>query len=147
MTLLFTYDHVHKDGTTWRHTFDTECDLAKDDMIQPVTETKRPMRLHGGVHTHTGSPTDIEACCLEPTEEVVRVTWTDSGMFIDEGWAKTDVYRSAAQKWHGDVVTIGQPIYEDDTVLVLGLSHDRAHDHWFGAQLIAKANIKERTTL
>jgi len=120
-------------------------DLAKDVTIQAMT-SPRPMRLHGDVHIHEGGE-GIQPCCLEPTEKVERVTWTDSGMFIDEGWAKTDVYRSAAQKWHGDVVTIGQPIYEDDTVLVLGLSHDRAHDHWFGAQLIAKTNIKERTTL
>lgn len=108
------------------------------------------MRLHGRLHEHTDTMdtgSDIQPCCLEPVERVERVVWVDSGMFIDEGWAKTEVYRSAAQKWHGDVVTIGQPIYEDDTVLVLGLSHDRAHDHWFGAQLIAKANIRERTSL
>lgn len=81
------------------------------------------------------------------TETVERVVWTDSGMFIDKGWANTDAYRSAAEAWQGDVVTIGQPIYEDDEVLVLGLSHDRCHDNWFGAQLIAKACIKERRTL
>ena len=124
-------------------------DLAADGRVRTVTNVQRPMRLHGKVHEHT-DPDDggiLNDCCIEPVEKVERVVWTDSGMFIDEGWAKTEVYRSAATKWHGDVVTIGQPIYEDDKVLVLGLSHDRAHDHWYGAQLISKVNIKERTTL
>lgn len=105
------------------------------------------MRLHGRVHEHDGDLRQVGPCCVEPQEPIERVVWTDSGMFIDEGWAKTAVYRSAAEKWHGDVVTIGQPIYEDEKVLVLGLSHDRQSDNWFGAQLIAKACIKERVTL
>jgi hypothetical protein len=119
-------------------------DLARPDTIHSVTD-KRPMRLHGNAHPHNGE--GIQPCCLVPAEKVERVVWTDSGMFIDEGWAKTHVYQSAARKWSGDVVTIGQPIYEDDTVLVLGLSHDRQTDNWFGAQLIAKACIKERHTI
>lgn len=105
------------------------------------------MRLHGRPHLHENGEEGIQPCCVEPEEKVERVVWTDSGMFIDEGWASLSVYRSAAERWHGDVVTIGQPIYEDDRVLVLGLSHDRQTNNWYGAQLIAKQCIKERQAL
>lgn len=100
-------------------------------------------KLHGQVHQHPGTD-GIENCCVAPIEQVERVVWTDSGMHIDHGWATTDVYRSSATKWQGSVVTVGQVLYEDDDVLVIGLSHDKANDTWFGAQLIAKANITRR---
>lgn len=76
-----------------------------------------------------------------------RIIWTDSGMFLDEGWASLDVYQRQAREWDGDVETIGRVLYEDDKVLVVGLSHDRQNDNWYGAQLIAKACITNRETL
>ena len=75
------------------------------------------------------------------------VEWTDSGLHIDEGWAHLDVYRSVAKEWDGTVTTVGFPIYEDDDRLVLALSRDHQRDHYFGAQLIAKASITKRYTL
>lgn len=78
---------------------------------------------------------------------IERVEWTDSGMHMDHGWASTEVYRSSAREWEGTVITVGQLLHEDENVVVLGLSHDAAHDHWFGAQLINKAAITKRETL
>lgn len=75
------------------------------------------------------------------------VEWVDSGLHIDEGWASLDVYRSVAKEWDGKVTTVGFPIYEDDECLVLALSRDHQRDHFYGAQLIAKAAITQRCKL
>lgn len=109
-----TYDHVHKDGTSWRHTIETTCDLANDVMIRPVIE---------------------------------RIVWTDSGAFLDKGWASLDVYQRQAREWDGKVETIGRVMFEDDSVVVVGLSHDTKNDEWYGAQLIFKPCIKTRETM
>ena len=75
------------------------------------------------------------------------VEWTDSGLFIDEGWEELDVYQSVAKDWDGTVLTVGIPIYEDDRCLVLGLSRDNQRGHVYGAQLISKSSITKRITL
>ena len=75
------------------------------------------------------------------------VEWIDSGLHIDEGWAKLEVYKSVAKGWNGRVTTVGFPIYEDDQVLVLALSRDNANDSYFGGQLIARDSIVRRVPL
>lgn len=72
------------------------------------------------------------------------VVWCDSGMMIDKGWQNVDFYIHQACNWKGEVTTIGSPIYEDERVLILGLSFDAVHDNWYGAQLIAKHDIISR---
>ncbi len=76
-----------------------------------------------------------------------KVTWTDSGLQMTPGWADLSVYESAAREWTGTVTTIGMPIYEDDNVLVLGLSYDAENDNYYGAQLIAKNCVRSREVL
>lgn len=78
---------------------------------------------------------------------IERIVWTDSGMFIDEGWAALDVYKRQAREWDGCVETIGRVMYEDEKVVVVGLSHDKHNDNWYGAQLIFKPCIQTRETL
>jgi hypothetical protein len=46
-----------------------------------------------------------------------------------------------------DVVTVGQLVHEDDDVVVLGLSVDEPGDAVFGAQVIWKRSIIERSCL
>lgn len=75
------------------------------------------------------------------SQSLSRITWVDSGMHLDHGWAPTDVYKRSANKWHGQVVTTGEVFYEDHMVVVVGLSKDTAGDNWFGAQLIYKPCI------
>lgn len=79
--------------------------------------------------------------------EAERVVWIDSGEMIEDGWKDLDFYKRYANKWRGEVETIGSPIYEDDRVLILGLSHDRQNDTWFAAQLIHKSSIIYRAAL
>lgn len=76
-----------------------------------------------------------------------RIIWVDSGMHIDHGWASTDVYQRSANKWSGRVVTCGTVFYEDENVVVVGLSHDMNSNNWFGAQLIYKPCILDRIKL
>ena len=79
--------------------------------------------------------------------EVERIHWTDSGMHLDHGWAKATAFAQSAMNWSGEVVTVGQVIHEDDSVVVVGLSHDTSNDEWYGAQLIYKPCITKRETL
>lgn len=79
--------------------------------------------------------------------EVERIVWIDSGMFIDKGWATTQVYRDSIAGWRGDVESVGTVMFEDDDVVVLGLSRDIVNDTWYGAQLIHKPCISYREAL
>lgn len=79
--------------------------------------------------------------------KILQIDWLDSGMHIDHGWAKTAVYLESAAKWNGKVTTTGALLYEDDHVIVLGLSRDVQNDSWYGAQLIYKNNIVYRREL
>jgi len=79
--------------------------------------------------------------------EAERVVWIDSGAMLEDGWQGLDFYKTHAHKWRGEVETIGSPIYEDDSVLIIGLSHDRQNDAWFAAQLIHKTAILYRAKI
>ncbi len=68
-------------------------------------------------------------------------------MHIDEGWNSTEVYLNSIRGWTGKVVTVGQVMHEDDNVVVVGMSYDTSNQHWYGAQLIFKQNIVERSRL
>lgn len=97
-----------------------------------------------------------DGCCRKESEsmsvwtykrtapKVLKVEWRDSGMHIDHGWATTAVYQESVGKWNGTVTTIGALMFEDDNVIVIGLSHDVANDTWYGAQLIYKPCIISR---
>lgn len=78
---------------------------------------------------------------------LLQIDWIDSGMHIDHGWAKTLVYQESVNKWNGGVTTVGTLLYEDDHVIVLGLSHDVQNNSWYGAQLIYKPCITNRKEL
>jgi hypothetical protein len=43
-----------------------------------------------------------------------------------------------------EVMSAGFVMHEDDQVLLLAVSHDEAHDHFYGVQGIAKRNILAR---
>lgn len=77
----------------------------------------------------------------------LRITWYDSGMHLDEGWATADKYTEDIDLDRLLVVTVGMLMHEDDDVVVLGLSYDPAHENWYGAQLIMKLNIQKREVL
>lgn len=79
---------------------------------------------------------------------IEMVTWTDSGLQMHtDGWSNLDVFVSQAKKWNGVVTTVGTLIYEDENVLVLALSHDKENDAYYGAQLVWKPCVIERTEL
>ena len=78
---------------------------------------------------------------------IEKITWIDSGMFIDHQWAELNVYQKSAKEWDSIVITVGTNIYEDEKVIVLGLTHDSQNDHWYGAQLIYKPCIIKREEL
>lgn len=103
-----------------------------------------------GVHSCDGCCTtdDDELKSIRMNgESIERITWIDSGMHLDEGWASTAVYAERAKNWNGEVVTVGTVFHEDDKVVVVGLSRDTGNGNWYGAQLIYKSCITEREEL
>lgn len=78
---------------------------------------------------------------------IERVVWVDSGMHYAEEWKDLDVFKSLARGWNGLVTTVGTLMFEDENVVLLGLSHDESNDNWFGAQLIWKKAIESREEL
>lgn len=80
-------------------------------------------------------------------QEMERITWLDSGLHLGEEWIKLTVLPELAATTHMRVVTVGQLAFENEEVVVLGLSWDEHHGTVFGAQVIAKASILERELL
>ena len=70
----------------------------------------------------------------------VEIEWIDSGtMLANDSWTSTgEVVRKAHV---GPVVTRGHLLKLDDEIAVVGLSHDRHFDNWFGVQVIGRKNI------
>lgn len=71
----------------------------------------------------------------------VSVTWLDSGVHIDHGWASAEKYCESTGLNGMTVHTVGILMHEDEDTVMVGLSYDPTHDTWFGAQLIARQNI------
>ena len=98
-----------------------------------------------------------DGCCQEPrivepepvnsVGQTLSVVWIDSGLQFPQEWMKETNIISKSKAWRGVVRTAGTVIYEDESVIVLGLTHDAENDMWFGAQLIYKQCIEERTNL
>jgi hypothetical protein len=82
----------------------------------------------------------------EPREErpLERVVWVDSGLSYASTWLDEETVIDRAKEWNGRVTTVGHLIYEDDSCVVLGLSHDTETGNWSGAFLIYKPTILER---
>ena len=72
------------------------------------------------------------------------IRWLDSGTHLSDGWMKLEIVQQQAKASLQYVDTVGHVVYEDDEVVVLGLSVDEANDTVFGAQVIAKGNIVQR---
>lgn len=70
----------------------------------------------------------------------VEIEWIDSGsMVANDAWTSTN---EVIRKAHvGPVLTRGHLLKLDDEVAVVGLSHDKGFDNWFGVQVIGRANI------
>lgn len=77
----------------------------------------------------------------------VLVRWVDSGLFISDGWQQLTEVIGQATGSNMTVTTIGHLIYEDDEIVVVGLSLDRDNNAVFGAQTIARMNILEYRSL
>lgn len=77
----------------------------------------------------------------------VLVRWIDSGLFISDGWQQLTEVIGQATGSNMTVTTIGHLVYEDDDIVVVGLSLDRDNDAVFGAQTIARQNIIEYRSL
>lgn len=73
-----------------------------------------------------------------------RVVWVDSGLSYASTWLDEETIVGRAKDWDGLVTTVGHLIYEDNTRIVLGLSHDKETGNWAGAFLIYKPAIIER---
>jgi xanthine/CO dehydrogenase XdhC/CoxF family maturation factor len=71
----------------------------------------------------------------------VRVIWLDSGMHMDYGWDKRERYLADANLGRMEVTTVGILMHEDEETVVVALNHDKAHDTWIGAQVIARQSI------
>ena len=81
------------------------------------------------------------------TPPMVRVTWLDSGMHIDHGWAPRSQYIEGVLLDRMHVTTVGMLMAEDEDTVLLGLNYDPAHDAWIGAQVISKGSIISREEL
>lgn len=70
----------------------------------------------------------------------MEIEWIDSGtMLANDMWTSTgEVIRKAHV---GPVITRGHLLKLDDKVAVVGLSHDKGFDNWFGVQVIGRKNI------
>lgn len=75
-----------------------------------------------------------------PTTEAIF--WLDSGTHLSDGWMDLEVVKQQAKASLQMVLTVGQVVYEDADVVVVGLSV--AEETVFGAQVIAKSNIRQR---
>lgn len=75
------------------------------------------------------------------------VRWLDSGTHLHDGWMQLEVVQQQAKACLQEVETVGHVVFEDDEVIVLGLSIDEANNTVFGAQVIAKQNIRFRSAL
>ena len=75
------------------------------------------------------------------------VRWLDSGTHLHDGWMQLDIVKQQAPSCLQEVDTVGHVVYEDEEVIVLGLSVDENNSTVFGAQVIAKSCIKHRATL
>lgn len=76
-----------------------------------------------------------------------RIVWMDSGLSYAPTWLDEKTIIDRAQEWNGQVVTVGQVIWEGPDRILLGLSKDEESGNWAGAFLIWKQAIIERTTL
>ena len=74
--------HVHypRDGGEVDH--DGPAESCRQPELGPVTDLAKDAMIH-------------------PVIE--RIVWTDSGAFIDKGWANLDVYQQQAREWNGRV--------------------------------------------
>jgi hypothetical protein len=102
-------------------------------------ENRVPCPLPRG---HNMGRADIPANHTAPDQRpMVAVTWLDSGTHIDHGWASRDTYLKGTDIVRNTVTTVGLLMHKDDESVVVGLTYDPSHDHWYGAQLIALQNV------
>jgi hypothetical protein len=78
---------------------------------------------------------------------VVAVRWLDSGMSLDRGWASRDSYVAQARIGRMIVRSVGYLMHEDEDVVVLALSYDPSGQTFYGAQVIARRSIVERSVI
>ncbi len=71
----------------------------------------------------------------------VRVTWVDSGMHIDHGWASAETYREGTTVDRMSVTTVGMLVAEEADTLLVALNHDPAHDTYLSMQLILRSDV------
>ena len=79
--------------------------------------------------------------------DIEYVRWLDSGTHLHDGWMQLEVVQQQAKACLQEVETVGHVVFEDDDVIVLGLSVDAVNSTVFGAQVIAKQNIVTRGPL
>lgn len=72
---------------------------------------------------------------------LVKVTWIDSGLFLEEGWAPIEDYIVKAREHGLTVETVGLLAYEDGEMLAIGTSRDTGNDTILGVQVIHRANV------
>lgn len=76
------------------------------------------------------------------TGSEVRVTWIDSGLSRDKGWASKSKYMEGLSLQMMTVRTVGLYLGETDDVFVVAQSHDSDNGNWTATQVIAKSCIK-----
>lgn len=76
---------------------------------------------------------------------IIVVRWIDSGMAIDRGWARRERYIADVRIDRMIAQSAGYLMHEDEHVLVLSTTYDPAGETFYGAQVITKASILERT--
>jgi len=77
---------------------------------------------------------------------MVRVVWTDSGLYREDGW-ETKEEILANTKGLVDVVTVGTLVHEDDEKYYVALSSDNVNEAYYGVQIIGKFAVREFGTL
>lgn len=76
---------------------------------------------------------------------MITVRWIDSGMAIDHGWAGRERYLRDVRIDRMIAHSTGYLMHEDDDLLVLSTTYDPAGRTFYGAQVIAKSSIIERS--
>jgi hypothetical protein len=80
--------------------------------------------------------------------DLISVTWTDSGIHTDHGWASKEKYLEGINPPESNLVqTAGIKMHEDDDCIVVALSYDPVRNTWYGAEMILKSNVLSIDTL
>lgn len=75
---------------------------------------------------------------------MVRIVWTDSGTFRENGWETKEQIAEGALS---DIVTVGELVHEEEDRYYVALSSDFRNDHYYGTQVIGKFAVREFSCL